>query len=766
MNFLIHLPLPHDPSPFPFLCPQMTSSRSKTAVPLVGQPEDNFSGRCLPTTNEVLKVYFHHHKLKSMSKASATARTVDLLLDVWAKARIPTSEKRAIVAKLTRVVDKYRNVMRNSGRGGDAQGAREQDLLKSNASLFDIAHHNALALIRIPEDRTFLLDQRKERKYGMSTPDMALHRTEVAARGREAAFQARVQKERARQKSMPTQDLSQSDSDSNTNEDAGDEEVRFRTTSFIPGSSRSSPSKRAKAADVVTPAVAAALDRTGVSNYQAVHILAATSASAGQANISLSESSVRRQRDRHRSEDVSKIKESFRPSGPLVVHFDGKKMETTTGGAGREERVAVAVTGPGLEGEKLLTVSHVGRGTGEMVSRAADEALTQWGCREDVSAMSFDTTAANTGLKNGACVLLEQKLGHRLLWLPCRHHILEVVCGDVFKMLFGATSGPSPKIFTDFRTRWPFVNQQDFRPCNNPKVDAWKARAVDFCLRALQDGRSMPRDDYREYLQLCVLFLGGLPPRGATFRAPGADHHARWMSKAIYALKIFLFRHQLQLCPRDLKSVEEFATFAALVYVQPWTEAPLPNEALMNDLWLINRLQAFSEYWPSTADTALKAIGRHLWYTAPELAPLSLFSDRLELDQKRLMVDKLNEAGVDVGGPRRLRLSDPPLEVAGWTMDKFVDESSHFFFEVLHLPTGFLGEDPEFWDQHPDYQQARTTVQALKVVNDTAERGLALATTFNRKIKKSEEGKQELFQTVQEHRKTFPDARKRTVLKL
>ena len=60
----------------------------------------------------------------------------------------------------------------------------------------------------------------------MSTPDMAFHHREVAARGREAAFQAHVQKERARQKSALTQDLSQSDSGANTSEDAGDE-VRF-----------------------------------------------------------------------------------------------------------------------------------------------------------------------------------------------------------------------------------------------------------------------------------------------------------------------------------------------------------------------------------------------------------------------------------------------------------------------------------------------------------------------------------------------------------
>ena len=57
---------------------------------------------------------------------------------------------------------------------------------------------------------------------------------------------------------------------------------------------------------------------------------------------------------------------------------------------------------------------------------------------------------------------------------------------------------------------------------------------------------------------------------------------------------------------------------------------------------------------------------------------------------------------------------------------------------------------------------AQLQVQAKE--NDTEERVLALATTFDRKINKPEKGKQKLFQTVQEHRKTFSDAKKRTDL--
>jgi len=55
------------------------------------------------------------------------------------------------------------------------------------------------------------------------------------------------------------------------------------------------------------------------------------------------------------------------------------------------------------------------------------------------------------------------------------------------------------------------------------------------------------RDDYRELLELAVIFLGGTPTRGISFLYPGTIHHARWMSKAIYSLKIFIFHNQFKL---------------------------------------------------------------------------------------------------------------------------------------------------------------------------------------------------------------------------
>ena len=52
---------------------------------------------------------------------------------------------------------------------------------------------------------------------------------------------------------------------------------------------------------------------------------------------------------------------------------------------------------------------------------------------------------------------------------------------------------------------------------------------------------TFPREDYRELIELTFVYLGGeLPARKFFLRQPGAMHHARFMSKAIYLLKMEL----------------------------------------------------------------------------------------------------------------------------------------------------------------------------------------------------------------------------------
>ena len=56
------------------------------------------------------------------------------------------------------------------------------------------------------------------------------------------------------------------------------------------------------------------------------------------------------------------------------------------------------------------------------------------------------------------------------------------------------------------------------------------------------------RDDYREFAQLCVIYLNADSPP-VQLKRPGAMHKARWMSKLLYAIKICLSEQQTKQLP-------------------------------------------------------------------------------------------------------------------------------------------------------------------------------------------------------------------------
>ena len=69
----------------------MAETRLKTYIYLIGEPEPQFSGRLLPTSLEVLGVYFFYHKKNNQSQKDAVKTVIQPVCDIWAKARIPTA---------------------------------------------------------------------------------------------------------------------------------------------------------------------------------------------------------------------------------------------------------------------------------------------------------------------------------------------------------------------------------------------------------------------------------------------------------------------------------------------------------------------------------------------------------------------------------------------------------------------------------------------------------------------------------------------------
>ena len=69
-------------------------------------------------------------------------------------------------------------------------------------------------------------------------------------------------------------------------------------------------------------------------------------------------------------------------------------------------------------------------------------------------------------------------------------------------------------------------------------------------------------------------------------KAPGARHHARWMSKVIYTINIAMLQHQLKNDIPEclLMKIVDLAKFLCLYYAKPWSRATLLFQAPIEDL--------------------------------------------------------------------------------------------------------------------------------------------------------------------------------------
>ena len=97
------------------------------------------------------------------------------------------------------------------------------------------------------------------------------------------------------------------------------------------------------------------------------------------------------------------------------------------------------------------------------------------------------------------------------------------------------------------------------------------------------------------------------------------------------------------------------------------------------------------------------------------------------------------------------------------TRADFVTTSSRTFFVTIGIDACFLEPDPAEWHDDPRYVAAAGKANGITVVNDFAERGVALMETYNLTLTKDEDQRQYILHVVEAHRGRFPNANKCTV---
>lgn len=511
--------------------------------------------------------------------------------------------------------------------------------------------------------------------------------------------------------------------------------------------------KRARK-EIMTSRLASALDKCKVSDRDAVHLLIAC-AELFNVNVNdyaINRSSIKRSRESFRYQISSEIKTAFHQLhlNFVVVHWDSKILPNLIG-TENVDRLPVIITAPNIE--QLLGVPHLSSGTGKEISSAVYDTLKDWTMLEKVQAFVFDTTASNSGRLNGSCVLLEQMLNRPILFFACRHHILEIISQSVFSYTkLTAMSGPEISIFKRFKNKWNQIDQTKFSTwVSDTGVKKILHRVADdviiFCKDALN--QNLPRDDYKEFLELVIIFLGGVPTKGIHFQRPGAYHLARWMCKGIYCLKIYLFQAQFKMTKAEISSLKTICCFIVKCYIEFWFRSPNAIEAPYNDVLFLRRLEDYKFDDKEVAELAMKKFINHLWYLGEETACFSLFDDRINNHVKKQMAKKLleneleeDEVNTEIQKRYVLKFDDVSQFLKRDLPVDLLTSKSKNIFERFQLSMDFLHQNPENWSNIDSYIKAKNVIRHLSVINDAAERGVKLMEDFNTKFTKNENQKQ------------------------
>ena len=124
----------------------------------------------------------------------------------------------------------------------------------------------------------------------------------------------------------------------------------------------------------------------------------------------------------------------------------------------------------GRELEKRLGIVKLPSGTGNAQASATHQLLELWSVTSDVVAVCCDTTSTNTGTVKGACSLLEAHLNKNVIYLPCRHHIHELIVRGVFSAPSGPNRSPNIAMIERFQQYWPNIDLENYASLSNPRL--------------------------------------------------------------------------------------------------------------------------------------------------------------------------------------------------------------------------------------------------------------------------------------------------------
>jgi len=246
------------------------------------------------------------------------------------------------------------------------------------------------------------------------------------------------------------------------------------------------------------------------------------------------------------------------------------------------------------------------------------------------------------------------------------------------------------------------------------------------------------------------------------------------MSKAIYSLKMFIFREDFILTKKEYNSISSICIFIINLYVKAWFNAPIAAFSPYQDLEFLKNLYEYKNVDEELSKNAIKKFINHLWYLTQENIALAFFDKHISCETKTKMAKMLKTNANDnvdtdennTFADKRIHLNvnEVPNFINNYFIEDFVSSKTIRFFERFNINLSFIETDPSTWDDNLDYCKGKEIVNNLKVVNDTAERAVKLIEDFNKIGTKNEEQKQYMLQVITKYRKEFPHSNKCTIM--
>ena len=531
----------------------------------------------------------------------------------YAKANIPLVSEWYACQRLVKLVNENKKLRdipvkrRSTPSVQSLVDKTKKDLEKT----FKLWPENAEELIKNEQDRKFLQSMKSDRLATFGCFDMKLAQTVQRKEDKEEGMKKLREKEKAyldnfertiSHSSTPDSDCDEeiaSTSDVNFVRENGSKRKKTGTAAFVPNNILQSERL-----------VSLATRMKMMPSQQAAYTEAVIDEIGGDSSkVCLSYAYADRAR-RHVSETITQnIKDSWIPPKLASLHWDSKLSPKLTNQNIKEERLVIAL-GDNDEIKILGTPCYKPGGehkAGEIITQLTNDALTTWNCSNSVVNMVFDTTASNTGHVSAACVAIQKLLDRPLLWSGCRHHIGEIVVSHVFNDLkIEASKSPDTMLFVRLRKNWDKLQTSEIAEINLKPLDlAGFSQDNQTLILACRDEvtqnassqLSFKRDDYKEFIELCLLFLQGNAEMSSKLRTPGALHKARWLAKNIYLIKIILMEDQIKKLARgtittqqQVQKIRDMATFLTLVYSNWWLSCGNAVDAPHNDLQFIKQL--------------------------------------------------------------------------------------------------------------------------------------------------------------------------------